>query len=99
MFNNLYSKLQPGVDKEAKSRIKQLVKHFVPDLFFAPRGELSDDDGDVNEGMLTGRPPCHFETGSFFFNIKALRGNRFFHVFKLKLKYNVSKYNYFRDGY
>ncbi|CAG5127144.1 unnamed protein product, partial [Candidula unifasciata] len=37
-------KRQTGVDKEAKTRIKQLVKHFVPDMFFAPRGELSDDD-------------------------------------------------------
>ena len=44
-------KRQTGVDKEAKARIKQLVKHFVPDLFFAPRGELSDDDGDLNEDM------------------------------------------------
>uniref|UniRef100_A0A2C9K1L6 Paired amphipathic helix protein Sin3a n=1 Tax=Biomphalaria glabrata TaxID=6526 RepID=A0A2C9K1L6_BIOGL len=44
-------KRQTGVDKEAKTRIKQLVKHFVPDLFFAPRGELSDDDGEVNEDM------------------------------------------------
>ena len=41
-----------GVDKEAKAKIKQLVKHFVPDLFFAPRGELSDDDGDLNDGKL-----------------------------------------------
>ncbi|CAL1533075.1 unnamed protein product [Lymnaea stagnalis] len=45
-------KRQTGVDKEAKTRIKQLVKHFVPDLFFAPRGELSDDDGDLNEGKF-----------------------------------------------
>ncbi|KAK3764797.1 hypothetical protein RRG08_046433 [Elysia crispata] len=44
-------KRQTGVDKEAKSRIKVLVKHLVPDLFFAPRGELSDDDGDGNDDM------------------------------------------------
>ncbi|GFO40615.1 paired amphipathic helix protein sin3a [Plakobranchus ocellatus] len=44
-------KRQTGVDKEAKSRIKVLVKHLVPDLFFAPRGELSDDDGEGNEDM------------------------------------------------
>ncbi|KAH9508489.1 Paired amphipathic helix protein Sin3a [Bulinus truncatus] len=43
-------KRQTGVDKESKSRIKQLVKHYVPDLFFAPRGELSEDD-EVNEEM------------------------------------------------
>lgn len=44
-------KRQTGVDKEAKSKIKVLVKHLVPDLFFAPRGELSDDDGEGNEDM------------------------------------------------
>ncbi|RUS78096.1 hypothetical protein EGW08_014140, partial [Elysia chlorotica] len=44
-------KRQTGVDKEAKSRIKVLVKHLVPDLFFAPRGELSDDDVDGNDDM------------------------------------------------
>ncbi|GFR95892.1 paired amphipathic helix protein Sin3a, partial [Elysia marginata] len=44
-------KRQTGVDKEAKSKIKVLVKHLVPDLFFAPRGELSDDDGDAIDDM------------------------------------------------
>ena len=33
-----------------KSKIKLLLNHFIPDLFFSSRGELSDDEGDKDEG-------------------------------------------------
>ena len=39
-----------GIHKEDKQRIKQLLKHFMPDFFFTPRGELSDDEGDKDDG-------------------------------------------------
>lgn len=37
-------KRQTSIHKEDKRKIKQLMKHFVPDLFATPRGELSDDE-------------------------------------------------------
>ena len=46
-------KRQTAVHKEDKQRIKLLLKHFIPDLFFHPRQELSDDERD--------------EDGRFFF--------------------------------
>ena len=39
-----------GLHKEDKQRIKQLLYHHLPDLYFTPRGELSDDEGDNDEG-------------------------------------------------
>lgn len=37
-------KRQTSIHKEDKQRIKQLLRHFLPDLFFHPRQELSDDE-------------------------------------------------------
>ncbi|KAF4531705.1 hypothetical protein B566_EDAN012507 [Ephemera danica] len=37
-------KRQTGIHKEDKQHIKQMLRHFVPDLFFHPRQELSDDE-------------------------------------------------------
>lgn len=42
-------KRQTSIHQDEKQRIKQLLKHFIPDLFFLPRGELSDDE--MNEEM------------------------------------------------
>lgn len=42
-------KRQTGINKEDKQKIKQLLRHFVPDLFCLPRGELSDDEGDKED--------------------------------------------------
>ena len=42
-------KRQTAIHKEDKQRIKQLLKHFIPDLFFHPRQELSDDERDEDE--------------------------------------------------
>lgn len=39
-------KRQTAIHKEDKQRIKLLLKHFIPDLFFHPRQELSDDERD-----------------------------------------------------
>ncbi|XP_063217594.1 paired amphipathic helix protein Sin3b isoform X4 [Bacillus rossius redtenbacheri] len=37
-------KRQTAIHKEDKQRIKQLLRHFVPDMFFHPRQELSEDE-------------------------------------------------------
>ena len=40
-----------GIHKEDKQKIKQLLHHFLADLYFVARGELSDDEGDKDEDM------------------------------------------------
>ena len=42
-------KRQTGIQKQEKARIKHILRQFVPDLFFAPRQQLSDDERE--EGM------------------------------------------------
>ncbi|XP_075875302.1 paired amphipathic helix protein Sin3a-like isoform X2 [Nelusetta ayraudi] len=46
-------KRQVGIQKEDKYKIKQIIHHFIPDLLFARRGELSDveeeDDDEEDE--------------------------------------------------
>ncbi|KAF7202957.1 paired amphipathic helix protein Sin3b [Nothobranchius furzeri] len=37
-------KRQPTIHKDDKDHIKRIIQHFVPDLFFARRGELSDTE-------------------------------------------------------
>lgn len=37
-------KRQTGIQKGEKRRIKQLLRQFLPDLFFHPRQQLSDDE-------------------------------------------------------
>lgn len=39
-------KRQTSIHKQDKQKIKQLMRHFIPDLFNTPRGELSDDEID-----------------------------------------------------
>ena len=39
-----------GIHKEEKQKIKQLLLHFLPDLMFMERGELSDDEDEDDEG-------------------------------------------------
>ena len=41
-----------GIHKEDKQKIKLLLKHFIPDLFFSPRQELSDDEMDHDDGTI-----------------------------------------------
>lgn len=42
-------KRQVGIQKEDKYKIKQIIHHFIPDLLFARRGELSDVEEDEEE--------------------------------------------------
>lgn len=37
-------KRQPTIHKDDKDHIKRIIQHFVPDLFFSRRGELSDTE-------------------------------------------------------
>ncbi|XP_056132358.1 paired amphipathic helix protein Sin3b [Lampris incognitus] len=37
-------KRQPAIHKDDKDHIKRIIQHFVPDLFFSRRGELSDTE-------------------------------------------------------
>lgn len=39
-------KRQTTIHKQDKTRIKQLLRQFLPDLFHHPRQELSDDERD-----------------------------------------------------
>uniref|UniRef100_A0AAQ5Y043 Paired amphipathic helix protein Sin3b n=1 Tax=Amphiprion ocellaris TaxID=80972 RepID=A0AAQ5Y043_AMPOC len=54
-------KRQPTIHKDDKDHIKRIIQHFVPDLFFSRRGELSDteewtdEEAEPEEG--TPRPP------------------------------------------
>lgn len=43
-------KRQTGIHKEDKQKIKQLIRQFLPDFFSVPRGELSDDEMDKDDG-------------------------------------------------
>ncbi|XP_013857067.1 paired amphipathic helix protein Sin3a [Austrofundulus limnaeus] len=43
-------KRQVGIQKEDKFKIKQIIHHFIPDLLFAQRGELSDLEEEEEEG-------------------------------------------------
>lgn len=52
-------KRQPTIHKEDKDQIKRIVHHFIPDLFFSRRGELSDTEEWTDEEAETedgGRP-------------------------------------------
>uniref|UniRef100_A0AAQ4S0Z5 Paired amphipathic helix protein Sin3a n=1 Tax=Gasterosteus aculeatus aculeatus TaxID=481459 RepID=A0AAQ4S0Z5_GASAC len=42
-------KRQVGIQKEDKYKIKQIIHHFIPDLLFARRGELSDVEDEEEE--------------------------------------------------
>ena len=47
-----HMKRQTGIQKEDKFKIKQLLLQYMPDLFFMPRGELSDDEADRDDGKF-----------------------------------------------
>uniref|UniRef100_A0A6Q2WVP8 Paired amphipathic helix protein Sin3b n=1 Tax=Esox lucius TaxID=8010 RepID=A0A6Q2WVP8_ESOLU len=56
-------KRQPTIHKDDKDHIKRIIQHFVPDLFFSRRGELSeteewtDEEADAEEGGGAGGVP------------------------------------------
>lgn len=45
-------KRQTGAQKQEKARIKHILRQFVPDLFFSPRQQMSDDEREDGK--------CHF---------------------------------------
>ncbi|XP_042585423.1 paired amphipathic helix protein Sin3b-like isoform X1 [Cyprinus carpio] len=53
-------KRQPTIHKDDKDHIKRIIQHFVPDIFFARRGELSeteeftDEETEGEDGAATG---------------------------------------------
>uniref|UniRef100_A0A182M8I8 Paired amphipathic helix protein Sin3a n=1 Tax=Anopheles culicifacies TaxID=139723 RepID=A0A182M8I8_9DIPT len=42
-------KRQTGIQKQEKARIKHILRQFVPDLFFAPRQQLSEDEREEDD--------------------------------------------------
>jgi paired amphipathic helix protein Sin3a len=42
-------KRQTGIQKQEKARIKHILRQFIPELFFAPRQPLSDDEREDGE--------------------------------------------------
>lgn len=48
-------KRQTSIHKEDKTKIKQLMKHFIPDLFATARGDLSDDELEDLDSSLDAR--------------------------------------------
>ena len=46
-------KRQTAIQKEDKQKIKQIMYHFVPDLFFISRGALSDDESETATTIAT----------------------------------------------
>ena len=46
-----HMKRQTAIHKEDKAKIKSVVLQFLQDLFFAPHGDLSDDEQDQDEKM------------------------------------------------
>lgn len=44
-------KRQTGIQKQEKTKIKQILRHLVPDLFFSPRQQLSDDEREDDKDM------------------------------------------------
>ncbi|XP_045457494.1 uncharacterized protein LOC123667697 [Melitaea cinxia] len=44
-----HARRQTGIQKAEKRKIKQLLRHFLPDLFAHPRQPLSDDERDEEE--------------------------------------------------
>ncbi|XP_041085738.1 paired amphipathic helix protein Sin3b-like isoform X2 [Polyodon spathula] len=44
-------KRQPTIQKEDKDHIKRILQHFVPDLFFSKRGELSESEDSTDEEL------------------------------------------------
>lgn len=42
-------KRQTGIQKQEKARIKHILRQFIPEMFFAPRQPLSEDEKDDGE--------------------------------------------------
>lgn len=72
-------KRQTGIQKQEKSKIKHILRQFVPDLFFSPRQQLSDDereesgnsDGDKESGSGGGGGKEKGKSGSSYLSSSA----------------------------
>ncbi|XP_068622089.1 paired amphipathic helix protein Sin3a isoform X2 [Battus philenor] len=51
-----HARRQTGIQKTEKRRIKQMLRHLLPDLFAHPRQQLSDDERDDEEKEAAGSP-------------------------------------------
>ena len=66
-------KRQTSIHKDDKQKIKQLMRHFIPDIFATPRGELSDDEYDEEEknynagGTMFGKCFNHLTSQNIYF--------------------------------
>lgn len=78
-------KRQTAVQKQEKTRIKHILRHFIPDLFFWPRQQLSDDERD--DGMLKPddlvEKPCMTQTFFSRQKCKQVFSNSFIRLTKL----------------
>uniref|UniRef100_A0A182F4M4 Paired amphipathic helix protein Sin3a n=1 Tax=Anopheles albimanus TaxID=7167 RepID=A0A182F4M4_ANOAL len=52
-------KRQTGIQKQEKARIKHMLRQFVPDLFFAPRQQLSEDEREEGQQPMSPPLPPH----------------------------------------
>lgn len=47
-----HAKRQTGIQKGEKQRMKHILRQFVPDLFFHPRQQLSDDEREDDGNIM-----------------------------------------------
>ena len=59
-----HMKRQTSIHQDDKQKIKHLLKHFIPDLFFVPRGELSDVELDPGTAHI-----CFYNWWMKFINL------------------------------
>lgn len=59
-------KRQTGIQKNEKQRIKHILRQYVPDLFFHPRQQLSDDEREEDEDKDDADIEC--PAGTLFFH-------------------------------
>lgn len=70
-------KRQTGIHKEDKQRIKLLLKHFIPDLFFHTRQELSDDERDEDDEKDINVATCNnSQSSTTTSSLSGLQANR-----------------------
>uniref|UniRef100_A0A8D3CSY4 Paired amphipathic helix protein Sin3b n=1 Tax=Scophthalmus maximus TaxID=52904 RepID=A0A8D3CSY4_SCOMX len=80
-------KRQPTIHKDDKDHIKRIIQHFVPDLFFSRRGELSDtedwtdEEAEPEEGGergVGGRTAAHQKELDGVYNLFFVNNNWYF---------------------
>lgn len=58
-------KRQTAIQKQEKTRIKHILRHFIPDLFYWQRQQLSDDEREDGKSI---RMSFHFSQAQEFNN-------------------------------